>query len=96
MECVICEKEIFTQRYTLCKLCQRVICYEITCCTSEGTCADSESCQQAQQFNREARRKLLLLRQQKNSCPDCGGPLAEGEGYYKCSRCGNESKIATT
>lgn len=29
-------------------------------------------------------------------CPDCGGPIVEGEGFETCPVCGYSVKIATT
>jgi hypothetical protein len=74
MECSNCEKEICTGSYSICQKCERVICAEVSC-NDDGICANRKTCREAQSYNREADRKLQLIRAQaeQERCGNCGG-----------------------
>jgi len=82
LECVICDRTVC--RYQLCSECGRVICFERTC-SSGKQCADVESCESAQAFNRLMHERSCSTND--SHCPDCGGPMVEGEGQKVCSVC---------
>jgi len=91
MECKICDRDVYD--YEICKRCGREICYR-TSCNSGGSCADVDSCNSAQEYQRSKRRLKKPITQPGPRCSDCAGPLVFGEGSSRCVVCGHTAPAA--
>ena len=97
MECVICDRQVYSVgEYTLCKRCKGVLCRSRKCndggyCTDRWTC-DQRSTDRVEMETVAIEATQVYYLEQRiaanlSSCPDCGGPLAIGEGEISCGRC---------
>lgn len=97
MECVICDKQVYSVgEYTLCSRCEGVLCRSRKCndggcCTDRWTC-DQRSIDHVEMKTAATEAARVYYLQQRivanlRNCPDCGGPLAIGEAGVSCGRC---------
>lgn len=97
MECVICDKQVYSVgEYTLCKRCKGILCRNSQC-NDGGLCTNRWACNQRSMDHVERKTAAIEATQvyyleqrtaaNPRDCPDCGGPLTIGEGEVSCSRC---------